>query len=222
MSANVWSLTAFIGRWRKHFKSFQCKRKATFHPYTCIYRCTRICDVPPRRLRTQLVEEGWGWGRGSRRAHWWVQAETRHALESGNVTIWRMEAAFVWWRWTEVWLLLTLMNRRLLDSHVQIFKTNKKENLLAKCIWSLTCRLSAGSVWFPSTVDSSRQLHTELMREETKEKKVHISTRNLVLRLYHNCSFLTVEACGQKVHWGALWGILQLFLHPWDAWIQCC
>lgn len=34
-----------------------------------------------------------GAGGERRRARWWVQAETRHALEIGNVTIWRMEAA---------------------------------------------------------------------------------------------------------------------------------
>lgn len=44
-----------------------------------------------------------------------------------------------------------------------------------------------------------------------QEKKVHISTRNLVLRLYCNCSFLTVKACGHKVHWGALWGFTIIF-----------
>lgn len=40
----TWSLTAFIWSWRKHFRSLECKWRATFHPYVftdaLALRCT--------------------------------------------------------------------------------------------------------------------------------------------------------------------------------------
>lgn len=181
MNANVWFLTAFIGRWRKrkHFKPFQCKKKRRFIMIIIIiYVFTdalRVAACWAERVNNSVSVEG----RGRWNSTCFGQWEWNDVENGGCVCVCLTDrlrshcsATLVNRQYLYNWILL-MSSRTELISEDQLWR-GSVTNYFHACASADTrgCNKQARFIWksFPNKVCFRKQ-KTKRGKKEKKRKK---------------------------------------------------